>query len=674
MDYSTRFPINNRVSQDSLDEDRIPFPSKPEQKKEGTTSKTKELSKHLYTDDDRIPFPPFQGEKFPTKKLIHPSRISDTDSKTFSQIFQLQQTFTSPYPIINEIIQQIRTLNFYQFFKFADKLRNLQYQQFSHNPETKTINTILQSLTNFDPHKMEEQIMACMGAIRDTEASNVQGCIADAVYKVAKLHHEKIDDWKQCALIACALDAVKYTEPQNNRNDIIFHEMVSNLQLNFIKKNLNIESLVGLIFSFRKVEFQKYHLNSVTHWYDFFCEIMHDQLHKLKAQELALIAKAFGTKGYYNYPASNFFSLLCQAFESRINDFSTNEASYIIWYLSRLSEKNKNKNIIMFDNKTLINSLKDRIYNHLDRLNTCETVRVSWSLITLNFLDKIFFQKVDAKIQNEIHLLNNDELITITKMISKGLIEEGQTLLNLMNLIEQRIKNPTFFDIEKLSQVVRSVLIKFCLGDRDPNFNKYTTFIKKILKLLFDALSSLSSIELLKFDIALARIKTVYEIFTGFEKFHQQHLISNSRIEEIFNLETNRNNTKTSMFHRNVSDHLNELLLEYENRPTLLMEQPFGEFSIDIVLEFTKDHYIYIEVDGECHNDEFGNPLPKDRVKETLIELKGIDLVRITQNEWPGYGQYETTFYDTERRQLLLNKLNEKVFSQLTLKPKQIPH
>ena len=246
----------------------------------------------------------------------------------------------------------------------------------------------------------------------------------------------------------------------------------------------------------------------------------------------------------------------------------------------------------------------------------------------MQITDSNFFEALCHRLKSLISYLTSERLITLTKVLSNIHLNDCTGFIKLLEEITQRLDdNPNCFSEEEIIQVTYSVLIKFC--QKDANFQSYELFLRKMLY----KIASLSTERLNNMERCM--INVIYKIFshTSCVALEDQQLDLQKHISRI---KDHAYLPYTSNFQKNVEKHLGELVQESRENLNVVSEVIFERiFRLDIVLLFNSDETsqaLVVEVDGQCHFSEEGDPMLNNCIKEHLLKLKKWEIMVHVKN------------------------------------------
>ena len=541
---------------------------------------------------------------------------------------------------IQKTIEELNICSGFNTFAIARELRKIAVVQYKINSQKKPEDLRVCAISGFDAIKIAKNINAYVSA---APSQPLQAQLKTAVYDAAKYSLGKNPYLDEIVDIACALDHINYTG--ENPKDEVFKTIIRQLdEAIYLNRNRDVGHDVWAAFALRKVKVQK---NALLNK---FCFNILRHVYSLTPLEISLVAKGF-VQANFKKPEL-FFALRDEAIKKR-DRFTVNEIVNTIWAYcyANWSEK-KDPSITRRWNERMIQTFILKLTNEMKELNVDQVVRIAWTFKNMNVTDAGFFNAVREKIGSDMRFLTYPALVNITKLLSNIKGNDDSVLIKLLEEIEEKLaRNASCFSTGDLAQITYAVLIKFCYEDE--NFAAYDGFIHRMLERMAAAEPSNWD------DMHLWQLRTAAAIYAGKSANMDASLIFPSRLQELIEsiAPLQNNSVESSQFHLDVKKHLEQLLSEHQESPKMSNEFPFeGYFSLDIAFP---DHQLAIEIDGHCHFDERGNYMPKDVIKETLLQLRGWDLVRITHAEWPGGNNYESADYDQHKREFLLRKLSK---------------
>lgn len=536
--------------------------------------------------------------------------------------------------LITNTINELEKCSPGEMFEIGGAIRSITIHQLEFSSEEQDLysNKPLSNITIFNATQIAQNIHATMNA----PPSALQRELIIAVYNAAKKSLEindiKLEDIRN---IACTLDHINYTDV--NPNDPIYQRIVQILDpLIFGMPKRCAEIDVWCAFSLRKVQVRKFPL------YYKFCNNILNKLTHLRPLEISLAIMGFAQARFKN---DNLFVELRNAAINKKDLFLVSEVVNMLWSFCSVNWLTEYKpSYTRSLNFEMIEIFKPKLIKEMDNLNVDQAVRIAMTFKNMNITDSNFFDAVRSKIDSNMHLLTNLATVTITIILSSIHGKNDSVLPNLlMNIGEKMTFNPRSFFASQLADISYSVLIKFC--QEDDHFDIYSAFLKS-------ALEHFSTLTAASFkNKVLWHIRTIAKIYIA--KTNDIDLELNEALKKLTTGARPQifTNVRTSEFHLDIKRHLDLIIEERHIVHKFVNELTFeGYFRLDIASEGYK---LAIECDGQCHLDETGKYMPKNIIKETLLQIGGWNLVRIKSSEWPRD--------DVSKKKLLLSKL-EKFF------------
>lgn len=531
---------------------------------------------------------------------------------------QLPNTLTSyaspTYPTIQiqNLVSQITHCTPLFFFQLAKEMQSITAQEYSIISHPKT-----------DFISPEDQLPAAnllARRIRELTAksSSTEQCqdqFRMVIGNKARVLLQQNLDMHETVSIACALDFVRFA--QKHPVEEIF-EMISHKMESIAARCLNLD--VWAVFTLRKLNMPHLHcFKSLFHHID-------SNIKVLTPLQISLVTIAI-VQG--RHPQSNLMNSLRKQATLISSDFNANEAINTIWsycYQYQYPDRNIDPTKIRQENASLIEAFKFKLIDEMSSVDIDQTVRISWCLLKMNVRDQKFFETVEKNIAGKVHTLTEESLINIAKKYCQLENFDEFLITCLMAEILKRLKvNPNCFNSTLLASVTYDLLMKYC----DLNNDKWNSFEFIIGTLLY----RIANLEDATWENnARIQLKTICAIFKVGSPRVKKDLIGQLEIiAENLDAKKDKYN-KSSTLHRKVEMCLKKLLTAYNDAPQHQNEYPFErDFSLDIAFPDLK---CAIEVDGPCHNDENGNFLNKNIIKETLLKIRGWELIRISYKDW----------------------------------------
>jgi very-short-patch-repair endonuclease len=455
--------------------------------------------------------------------------------------------------------------------------------------------------------------------------------------------------------LTCVLDHIDYfkTASDDTLYDTILNQLNDKIDQNY-KREIFLD--VFIAFSLRKGK-------PNDKWEELFDKIFHNMMlnvEKLTPFQLSLVAIAVQAA---KYNTQEIFDRIKPLVHKKSATFKVNEIVNTLWafrYVDR--SKNIDPSITREAYSQFVDLFKNKLTLGLTDLDASQTIRIAWTFKTMNILDVSFFRAVINKIETEASYLTSlvsitrvEELANITKLLCHT-GEVGEPLLQKLLRETARQFNSKYLTKEKLVSITYDVLIKLC---QKGTGSYYQHFIKAVLSHLAELNSSECG------EKERKMIPIIYEIHQHFSQESDPKIdkfVETLKKLPFLQSETNPETAesrlpKTTQLQLDVQKHLRALLLDKDKMKS---EYSFEDyFKLDLAFPDLK---LCLEVDGHCHFDERGNPMPKDIIKETLLKIRKWTLVRITHRDWYPY-RNENSHYDKLKRERLLSKLSE--FPQL---------
>lgn len=527
--------------------------------------------------------------------------------------------------LIRETIAELDRCSDEETCQIAKEIREIISHQYTINSEergvVKPLN--LYKIERYDAQKLAFNI----SSIAHSELFELRLLVIASVYDAVQNALTKKRSLDELTTLACALDHIGYHHI--NANDAIYQTIIDDIsKMFFISSSRNVQIDVWTVFSLRKVKVEKMSL------YHKLANHIKSSANNLMPLEISLAVNGFVQAGFKK---PEIFHALRNEAINKSNKFTVNQAVNTLWaYCYGNWSQNKDPSVTRQANLKMIERFTPVFIHQMSDLNVDQTVRIAWVFKNMNVTEPQLFDAVRNKIKGNISLLTPQAFVNITKLLSNINGNDVQVLLQLLETIEK--EKFDWFSSEQLTEMAYAVLIKFCYGDS--NFPNYSRFIMKTLMHLNAKGPKLT-------DKELWHIRTIIKIYQAKtnSELHLDNLHAWIEGAQALNFPP----SQSSRFHLDVKKHLDELLFERRNPLVFENEMPFeGYFSVDIS---STEIMVAIECDGQCHLDESGHYMPKNIIKETLLEINGWNLVRITQNEWPTS--------DSKKKELLEEKLKK---------------
>ncbi len=364
-----------------------------------------------------------------------------------------------------------------------------------------------------------------------------------------------------------------------------------------------------------------------------FSRIIYPYVGRLKALEISLVA--IGLRDSSHYPSdtnplksykSEILSLL--RFKSiLIKSFTANEAVNILHAFCYDGRKNASKSpaVVFQENGKVVDAFRLKIISNIADLSPGQISRICWTFKNMNLRSYDFYRDAELQILTNLENCSIQNLITSTRSLC-SLAKSDETVTKCLNHIISKLCIDSSIKKEWLVSLCYAVLIRLCVCVRNStyreNFICYENFIHTVLKHIVEKEDSevLTNFDLLK----LTTIITIYK-----EKGKKVDQTLLNLLETFLPQSELPVQPQSSEFHLEVEGYMTKLFPSENLQSEYLFE---SNFFLDIAYP---EKRIAVEIDGPSHFDETSNVISSDIIKETLLEIRGWRLVRLSHKEWP---------------------------------------
>lgn len=542
-------------------------------------------------------------------------------------------TATSGAALGNENLIQatLDTIAASNILAIAAECRQLIALEYESNPP-------LQSLENVKLFNLcsEQDLVRNVAAIlRATSSDSPHSALMEKlklkVHTVATAKLNEGLDLNEIIDLACTLRYIGQVTAQDTL-PAIFSQIIKELTAR--KGAFDRDNSVWALFALRKINpaFGRDML------FKHLCSILSPGLLSLNPLQLSLVGVSLVQASYTNDLLS---AVRMRAIDQKAN-FTVNETVNTLWaYCYKGWKKNVDPSISRKQNMEMIEAFQEQLIDQMGQLSVDQAVRIAWTFKNMNITDKRFFSAIKNTIQAQKDCLTFKALENIVKNLCQIKEIKDDLLINLLHTVEAKQNETAYYSIKELISVTYHVLMKFC--ERDENVDDYEKFIQIFLKII--ARTDPSQWD----NHSLLRLNVITAIYGKRAKNVDSQLIDCLSVF-LKDLHADPEKSATSsQFHKDVASLLGRLLSTTRESPRMINEFSFAYlYSVDIAFPSIS---LAIEVDGHCHFDEQGRYMSGNILKETLLTIRGWNLVRISHQDW--YGKSEA-----QKRSLLKEKLS----------------